>query len=133
MAAGRYILRRVGWAAARGAQVCLDAEFRANLVRRIDGAKFVEGTFCTGCGYCKECPHGFGPSRFMQVMRDFAIYGVAEKDLRHWMLSQYPHQNVFEHLAKCQECGDCQLKCPQHLQIVEAVRKVKAARGVKGK
>ena len=115
----------------------LGSDFRADLARRMDQSrkdgKSAEGTFCTGCGYCKECPHGFNPTRFMQVMRDFAIYGVAEKDLRHWILSQYPHQNVFEHLAKCTECGECQLKCPQHLQIVEMIRKVKSAMGVPGK
>jgi hypothetical protein len=115
----------------------LDSDFRADLARRVDLArkdgKTAEGTFCTGCGYCKECPHGFKPTRFMQVMRDFAIYGVAEQDLRHWILSQYPHQNIFEHLATCTECGECQLKCPQHLQIVEMIRKVKATMGVPGK
>ena len=47
------------------------------------------------------------------------------------ILSRYPHQDIFKHLAQCEECGDCQLKCPQHLEIVAAVRKGKKALGVK--
>ncbi|MDD4889281.1 MAG: aldo/keto reductase [Phycisphaerae bacterium] len=109
----------------------LGEDYRADLVSRMDGVKFTEGHFCTGCGYCKECPHGFKPTRFMQVMRDFEIYRVKAKDLTHWILSKYPHQNIRELMAKCCECAQCQEKCPQHLEIVESIRKGKAALGVK--
>lgn len=109
----------------------LGEDYRAGLIKQIDSVRFMQGNFCTGCGYCKDCPHGFGPTEYMKAMRDFSVYGVAESDLRHWLLSKYPHKNISEHLGKCTECEACQLKCPQHLQIVQTIRKGKAAMGVK--
>lgn len=109
----------------------LGNDFRSELIGQIDQARFVKGNFCTGCGYCKDCPQGSIPSAFMQAMRDFAVYGVRADDLPHWILSQFPHQDIHADLAKCSECGQCQDKCPQHLQIVESIRKGKDALGVK--
>lgn len=105
----------------------LDEAFRREQMRQMDAVKLIEGSFCTGCGYCKECPHGFKPARFMQAMRDFARYGVAPERLAEWIHSKYPHQDPVAHLALCQECGECEGKCPQHLAIVEQVRRAKAA------
>ena len=109
----------------------LGDDYRAGLVDQIDRARFVEGNFCTGCGYCKDCPQGFIPSAFMKAMRDFTVYGVRAEDLRHWILSQFPHQDIYADLARCCECGQCQDKCPQHLAIVESICKGKDALGIK--
>jgi predicted aldo/keto reductase-like oxidoreductase len=112
--------------ALQGAET-LDEPYRQQLIRKMEAVKFIQGDFCTGCGYCKECPNGFDPQKFMQVMRDFAIYGVDERDLAHWIRSKYPHQDPVEQLKRCTECGECQEKCPQHLEIVEQIQKAKAA------
>jgi len=108
----------------------LDEAFRRSLIERMDAVKLPEGDFCTGCGYCKDCPNGFNPTRFMQAMRDFALYGVAEGRLDHWLRSKYPHADIARELAKCTECGRCAEKCPQHLDIVAEIRRAKAALGV---
>lgn len=92
----------------------------------MDAAKFLEGDFCTGCGYCKDCPNGFNPTRLMEAMRDFAVYRVDGKRLADWIWSKYPHQNIVEQIRLCTECGECEDKCPQHLDIVEQIRKAKA-------
>lgn len=105
----------------------LGPTFRADLVRKMDAVQFAKGSLCTGCGYCKECPAKFNPTRFMEVMRDFARYRVPQAKLRHWILSKYAHQNIFELIARCIECGQCEQKCPQHLEIVAAIRAGKAA------
>lgn len=108
----------------------LDESYRAALAEAMSDARFIEGHFCTACGYCKDCPHGFNPSKFMQVMRDFAVYAVADDDLRHWITSKYAHQNIYELIVKCTECGECEAKCPQHLGIVEQIRRGKQALGL---
>jgi len=86
----------------------------------------VEGDFCTGCGYCKECPEGFDPGKFMQAMRDFAMYGVKQERLGHWLLSKYPHTSLPDLLRRCVECGKCEQKCPQELDIVAQIQRGKA-------
>ncbi len=113
-------------AALEGAEA-LGEPYRRELIGKMEAVKLVEGDFCTGCGYCKDCPNGVNPSKFMQAMRDFAIYGVDEKKLAHWIHSRYPHQDPVAQLRLCTECGQCEEKCPQHLAIVEQVRKAKAA------
>jgi len=105
----------------------LDERYRQELIEKMDAAKFLEGDFCTGCGYCKECPNDFRPDRLMQVMRDFLVYGVEKDKLTDWIWSQYPHQNIAEKIQLCTECGQCEEKCPQHLKIVQEIRKAKEA------
>ncbi len=115
-------------AALEGAEA-LDEAYRQDLIRKMDSVKLIEGRFCTGCGYCKDCPNGFNPSKFMQAMRDFVVYGVQPERLAEWIWSKYPHQNPVEQLKLCTECGQCEEKCPQHLHIVEEIRKAKVVMG----
>jgi len=105
----------------------LTEEYRQGLIRQMETVKPIEGNFCTGCGYCKECPQGFNPTRFMKAMRDFAMYGVKRAQLAHWIFSQYPHNDIRKELAKCTGCRTCETKCPQHLQIVENIERAIAA------
>lgn len=108
----------------------LTEAWRQDQIRQIDAVKLVEGQFCTGCGYCKECPAKFKPNAFMQSMRDFARYGIAPERLKEWIHSCYAHQDIVAEIAKCTECGQCEKECPQHLPIVEQIRKGKAVLGV---
>ncbi len=104
----------------------LDEDYRQGLIQEMEAVKLLEGDFCTGCGYCKECPEGVNPSRFMKAMRDFVIYGVDDARLAHWLVSQYPHSSIRNELDLCTECGQCEEKCPQHLKIIEQIRRAKA-------
>ncbi len=108
----------------------LTEQHRQDLVRRMDDVKHIEDNFCTACGYCKECPSGVNPTRFMKIMRDFVRYGVAPDRLRHWLLSQTPHSNIRKELSQCTACAQCEQKCPQHLKIVEQIEKAKQALGI---
>ena len=108
----------------------LDEGYRRGLMEKWDAVKLLEGDFCTGCGYCKDCPNGFNPARFMQAMRDSILYGVAPEKLAHWIRSKYPHHDPVKQLQLCTGCGECEQKCPQHLKIVEEIEKAKAALGI---
>jgi hypothetical protein len=105
--------------------------WRQDQMRQMDAVKLIEGQFCTGCGYCKDCPAKFNPSAYMQHMRDFARYGVAPERLTEWIHSRYAHQDIAVEIAQCIECGRCEKECPQHLPIVEQIRRGKKALGVK--
>ena len=104
----------------------LDESFRQRLIANIDAVKLVEGDFCTGCGYCNECPSGVNPAKFMQAVRDFVLYGVNEDRLADWVHSKYPHSDIVKELGQCAECRECETKCPQKLAIVEQIRRGKA-------
>ena len=117
-------------AAALDGAAALGEDYRADLIAKMDAVELIEGDFCTACGYCKECPGGFAPQHFMKAMRDFAIYRIPADELSAWLDSKYPGKSVAEQLAKCTECGECEEKCPQKLQIIAEIRRAKAAVGV---
>ena len=108
----------------------LTESWRQEQMRLMDAVKLIEGNFCTACGYCKECPAKFNPSSFMQTMRDYERYGVAPELLTEWIRSRYAHLDIVADIAKCTECGRCEIQCPQHLSIVAQIRKGKQALGV---
>jgi len=108
----------------------LDENFRRDLMDKMDSAKLLEGDFCTGCGYCKDCPQGVRPDRFMKAMRDFAVYGVDQGRLGEWIYSRYPHSDIVGELKLCTACGKCEQQCPQHLKIIESIARGKKALGI---
>lgn len=82
--------------------------------------------FCTGCRYCEVCENGFSPSRLMQALRDARLGKIAPEDFPQWMRKNYLNGlTPDEALEKCVECGLCQQKCPQHLEIVHQIRTMK--------
>ncbi|MFO7898609.1 MAG: aldo/keto reductase [Planctomycetota bacterium] len=105
----------------------LTEALRRALVERMEDAAFTSEDICTGCGYCRDCPNDFDPSEFMELMRDFSLYASDDTDLVDWLRARYAEEGkrLDEELAKCEECGICEEKCPQHLPIVESIRGVK--------
>jgi predicted aldo/keto reductase-like oxidoreductase len=74
---------------------------------------------CTGCGYCKPCPNG------VDIPACFENYNTAcmYEDVEHTKLS---YQYVGEGKAsKCEECGQCEERCPQGIPIPEKLKEVK--------
>jgi heterodisulfide reductase subunit C len=63
----------------------------------------------------------------MQTMRDFEVYGVARERLADWIWSKYAHADPVRQLAACTACGHCESKCPQHLEIVAAIKRGREA------
>lgn len=103
----------------------LTESFRTTLGLRMAGAKLADGKFCTGCGYCRECPHGFDPARFMQMVRDYTTSGAESEQLAYWIKAQYVEGALADEIAKCKACGTCETMCPQYLKILDAIRRVR--------
>ncbi|MBE6811467.1 MAG: aldo/keto reductase [Ruminococcaceae bacterium] len=74
---------------------------------------------CRDCRYCLPCPHG------VEIPRVFQAYngGIAKANRR--LISEiYPDIKI--NADKCEKCGECETKCPQHIEIIN---KLKAVRG----
>jgi predicted aldo/keto reductase-like oxidoreductase len=74
---------------------------------------------CTGCGYCKPCPNG------VDIPACFENYNTAcmYEDVEH---AKFSYQFVGEGKAsKCEECGQCEERCPQGIPIPEKLKEVK--------
>ena len=81
---------------------------------------------CTGCRYCMPCPQGVNIPAIFSAWNNASLYGVNPAD--DWGFRRF----VLEAGAtadKCAACGACEKKCPQHLQIINALKEAWAQIG----
>ena len=90
-----------------------------------DLKKFSE-LYCTGCGYCQPCPKGINIPRIFQCYTYLNVYGLRDLAKNNWNGYLNDQKNPGVHPDQCVNCGYCERKCPQHLQVRELLRKVAA-------
>jgi predicted aldo/keto reductase-like oxidoreductase len=77
---------------------------------------------CTACNYCMPCPAG------VLIPNNFALYNeyhLFDHDgHRQNIKNQYQEFEVTQMASACVECGQCEAVCPQHIQIIEELKKV---------
>jgi hypothetical protein len=75
---------------------------------------------CTGCAYCVPCPSGVDiPSNFT-LYNDFYMFNELEKTQAFYNMMMPPEQRA----SACEECGECEEKCPQQIEIIETLKEV---------
>lgn len=86
--------------------------------------KNLEKLYCTGCNYCMPCPHEVNIPLNFQLMNYHRVYGLTD-----YARSQYNDiGNVDWYKGKkaeeCIECGICEEKCPQKIEIRKQLKEV---------
>ncbi|MGB8891552.1 MAG: aldo/keto reductase [Methanoregula sp.] len=80
---------------------------------------------CTGCRYCVPCPHGVSIPECFEMFNCGHIYEDEEDARQHYTMFLGGFFDGIPHYASCcQECGECEEKCPQSLPIRENLKKV---------
>ena len=85
---------------------------------------------CTDCRYCMPCPHGVNiPGCFSSYNDKFLL----DDKLYRWKYAQalgaFSAEPAFA--SKCVECGECEPKCPQNIEIRKELKAVsKAMEGI---
>jgi hypothetical protein len=77
--------------------------------------------FCTGCGYCQPCNQGVRIPDIFRVANFNRIYEV-----ENWAKQQYQRMRSGPWRASvdfCIECGECEPKCPQKINIRDELKK----------
>jgi len=71
---------------------------------------------CTGCKYCLPCVQDINIPKIMDFRNYYELYGWNEK-------TQYEFK-MFAHVkpSACIACGQCEKTCPQHLEIIRAMK-----------
>ena len=64
---------------------------------------------CTKCQYCIDCPKG------ISIPEIFAAFNLAADSDRRRVKEAMP--DIEDRVRECTECGACEKKCPQNLQI----------------
>jgi len=74
--------------------------------------------YCTGCRYCLPCPNNVDIPGVFQLVNYYRIYGLEE-----YARQQYQKLlNQGQAADACQECAQCEAKCPQHLHVMEQLQ-----------
>ena len=77
---------------------------------------------CTGCEYCMPCPQGVNIPRIFSLYNDAIRYENFEQSKRaYWFMSKE------EGADRCEECGECESKCPQSIEIIDQLKTARQA------
>jgi uncharacterized protein len=80
---------------------------------------------CTGCKYCVPCPHGVGIPECFEMFNRGHIYEDEEQARQHYAMFLGGFFDGKPHYASvCEDCGECEEKCPQGLPIRKHLRAV---------
>ena len=74
--------------------------------------------YCTGCDYCMPCPKEINIPRIFNAYTYHNVYGLTDQAKNMW--SSYKGTPV----SDCTECGVCNHKCPQDINVVEKLKEV---------
>lgn len=77
---------------------------------------------CTGCGYCMPCPGGVRIPMHFRLWNEYHMY-EDERHSKNWWKIRINESN---HANNCLECGRCEDRCPQHVSIIEDLKKAAA-------
>ena len=78
---------------------------------------------CTGCGYCQPCPHG------VDIPGCFSAYNHSYTDSYFVGMKEYLMCTTLRkdktNASQCIECGACERRCPQSIEIRRELKNVK--------
>ena len=90
----------------------------------LNRVKQLADLYCTGCNYCMPCPQGINIPTIFRLMNLHKVY-----QLTNVAKQRYSRVGKDEYLGKhpevCVQCGQCEKKCPQHIQIIRQLEEVR--------
>jgi hypothetical protein len=80
---------------------------------------------CTGCKYCTPCPHGVSIPECFEYYNRAHMYDDKEqsREIYSTFLGGFFDGNP-SYASLCQDCGECEEKCPQDLPVRENLKEV---------
>lgn len=102
---------------------CLKNEEKEILSRVKTKYESLKAIPCTGCEYCLPCPQGVQiPSVFARY-NEGKMFGSFDPPRRGYMFMTRGNSDA----SHCIACGACEKKCPQHIAIIEELKKAHEA------
>jgi len=75
---------------------------------------------CTDCKYCQPCPNDVAIPRIFELYNQAVMFNARDP-----MRAAYTHWVREEERAdNCIECGECETKCPQEIDIIDWLKQV---------
>jgi uncharacterized protein len=86
-------------------------------------------SFCTACGYCKDCPQDIPVATYMQVYNEKAFLGKTDEQMKKTVASHRSWGLLNGRPAEaddCSRCAGCEDACTQHLNIIDRLDEIAA-------
>jgi hypothetical protein len=103
----------------------LSAKERAAVLAQLEEKKKLAELYCTGCDYCLPCPQGVAIPAIFTLMNYLRLYGL-EAHAKAGYAGLARQQKSAEY---CDECRECEEKCPQKIPIVDQLKETHDALG----
>jgi len=93
------------------------------ILSMMDEHKKLAELFCTGCNYCQPCPQGINIPYLFGLMNYHRVYGLTEYSKEEYKSASEGKTWIkTKNAESCVECGDCESKCPQSIQIIKQLK-----------
>ena len=76
---------------------------------------------CTGCGYCMPCPKGVDIPGTFRCYNE--MYMEGKSGGRHEYFQTVALRKTPSFASQCVGCGRCEKHCPQHISIIQELKK----------
>lgn len=73
--------------------------------------------YCTGCNYCMPCPQSINIPEVFKLMNYHRVYRITDYAREQYGMIGKVDWMKYENASACVDCGLCEEKCPQKLQI----------------
>ncbi len=83
--------------------------------------------YCTGCNYCMPCPQEVNIPLNFQMMNYHKVYGITEYAKAEYAKIGTTAWMKGKKAEECIECGICEEKCPQKIEIRKQLRETAEA------
>ncbi len=97
---------------------CISKEVAEQLQARVSELYRNVQHFCTGCGYCGECPEGIMIPKTLEVFTNMLVPSLADAALAD-LVDRLAVDPTSYDPSLCAACKACESKCPNHLPVSE--------------
>lgn len=105
----------------------LTAEELSNVEEMLEENRRLSELYCTGCNYCMPCPQGLNIPHIFKLMNYNRVYGLKDYAKDEYKKLKVVDNKTGKPADACVECGLCESKCPQHLQIIHQLKETSTA------
>jgi len=78
--------------------------------------------YCTGCKYCMPCPNEVNIPLNFELMNYHRVYNLTEYARKQYANIGNDEDLVGKKAEDCIECGICEAKCPQKIEIIKQLK-----------
>jgi len=108
---------------------CLSAEELEAVNAAIEEKKRLAELYCTGCNYCMPCPQGINIPHNFLLMNYHKVYGLTDYARNEYSKIGAGENSKDKKAEDCVECGLCEKKCPQKIEIRRQLKETAKALG----